>query len=75
MKAYQNKKGQVLAVFKIDCDEPVMYSVYIRANEKSPFNKYKPTPYKDRYNRQEAEMDMAAIVQRSTDKTWREIKL
>lgn len=69
-KAYKNKKGYILAVFKDDSGD---YGVYKREREKGPFNSYK-TPYPHRATRSEAEMDLAATVYRSTDKSWEEIE-
>ena len=70
MKAFKNRKGNIMAVLKNDKG---LYTVYIKQND-GAFTKYKPNPYPDRNSRFEAETDMFVLVASSTDKTWTEAK-
>lgn len=68
MKAYKNKSGCIMAVFK---DRNDTYGVYCRKSENDDFKKVEKLRYPARTTRAEAEQDMreAALV-RSFDKTW-----
>lgn len=67
MKAYKNSKGCIMAVFK---DDSGLYKVYARADEKAYFKKADQRETA-KTTRAEAEADMAEIVRRSHNKTWK----
>ena len=69
MKAFKNRDGHIIAVFKDDDGD---YGIYKRTMTNGPFRSLH-TPYPHRATRSEAEMDLAATVCRSTDKSWEEI--
>lgn len=69
MKAYQNSKGVILAVFK---DDRGLYKVYARADEKAYFKKADQRETA-KVTRAEAEADMAVMAHSSHDKTWKQI--
>lgn len=68
MKAFKNRKGNIMAVLKTSNDK---YTVYIRRVSSNDFVKYTPNPYPDRKSRFEAETDLAVLVAISPDKSWR----
>lgn len=72
MKAYKNRKGNIMSVFK---NNDGLYTVYIKQIEKGNFVKYQPNPYPARASRFEAETDLCVLVARSTDKSWTEVSL
>lgn len=67
MKAYQNSKGVILAVFK---DDSGLYKVYARADKKAYFKKADQRETA-KATRAEAEADMVEMAHRSHDKTWK----
>lgn len=67
MKAYRNKNGCILAVFK---DWHDTYGVYCRKSEEDDFKKV-DYRFPVRATRAEAEQDMVEVARvRSLDKTW-----
>ena len=68
MKAFKNRKGNILTVFKTSNGK---YTVYIRRITSDDYVRYTPNPYPLRDSKFEAETDLTVLVAVSPDKTWR----
>ena len=68
MKAFKNRKGNIMAVLKTSDGR---YTVYIRRVSSNDFVRYTPNPYPLRDSRFEAETDLVVLVAISPDKSWR----